>query len=621
MKTKLYILITIIAFLGCKGHQIKTDKFSGISATLNLVEVANDKVKVTLAFPKIHKRNTIFCIPKTVPGTYSTNNYGQFIENFKATDKDGEPIAVKQLDQNRWEISAISQLAQVSYEVNDTYDIEKEGGVFSPAGTNIETGRNFMLNLYAFVGYIEGMENVPYQLEIKRPATFYPTTALPFISKKNDFASSNDLFKIDRYFELTDNPIMYAAPDTLSFRTGNMEIILGLYSATGKYKAQDIKSALVKTMTAQKNFLGNIDNTNKYAILLYLSDPSKLDARGTGALEHNNSTVVVFSEDVKLETLEQSIVDVVSHEFFHILTPLNVHSEEIHYFDFNNPKMSKHLWMYEGVTEYFAQLFQVNQGLCDETEFYERIADKINTSKQFDDTVPFTVMSEYILTDTHKNSFYNVYQKGALIAMCLDIQLRELSNGERGILDLMQELSKKYGKDRPFDDNKIVKEIGKLTHPDIKKFFNTYVYGETPIPYAEFLEKVGLTAREKSIKTDYLFKEKVPYVDIDTDNGTIYFRKRIKFNSFLEQMGVKSGDILMGINETPITISNFREPIVATRQWKPGMDVTFFIKRDEKEIVLKGKTNTPSVSEWEIVKSEATENGKVAQLRKSWLKG
>ena len=130
-----------------------------------------------------------------------------------------------------------------------------------------------------------------------------------------------------------------------------------------------------------------------------------------------------------------------------------------------------------------------------------------------------------------------------------------------------------------------------------------------------------MTAREKSIKTDYLFKEKVPYVDIDTDNGTIYFRKRIKFNSFLEQMGVKSGDILMGINETPITISNFREPIVATRQWKPGMDVTFFIKRDEKEIVLKGKTNTPSVSEWEIVKSEATENGKVAQLRKSWLKG
>jgi predicted metalloprotease with PDZ domain len=45
--------------------------------------------------------------------------------------------------------------------------------------------------------------------------------------------------------------------------------------------------------------------------------------------------------------------DVVSHEFFHIVTPLTIHSKEIHYFDYNSPKMSN-LWMYEGVTEYFA---------------------------------------------------------------------------------------------------------------------------------------------------------------------------------------------------------------------------------------------------------------------------
>ena len=46
--------------------------------------------------------------------------------------------------------------------------------------------------------------------------------------------------------------------------------------------------------------------------------------------------------------------------FSTLFSPLSVHSEEIHSFDFNEPNMSMHLWMYEGVTEYFANLFQVN---------------------------------------------------------------------------------------------------------------------------------------------------------------------------------------------------------------------------------------------------------------------
>jgi predicted metalloprotease with PDZ domain len=52
------------------------------------------------------------------------------------------------------------------------------------------------------------------------------------------------------------------------------------------------------------------------------------------------------------------MMDVVSHEFFHIVTPLSIHSKEIQDFDYNDPKMSQHLWMYEGVTEYFANLFK-----------------------------------------------------------------------------------------------------------------------------------------------------------------------------------------------------------------------------------------------------------------------
>jgi len=106
-----------------------------------------------------------------------------------------------------------------------------------------------------------------------------------------------------------------------------------------------------------------------------------------------------------------------------------VHSNEIHYFDFNTPKMSKHLWMYEGVTEYFANLFQVNQGLIDEDAFYKRMVGKINNAKRLNDTMPFTTMSANVLVEPYKAQYLNVYEKGALIGMCIDIIIREKAMG------------------------------------------------------------------------------------------------------------------------------------------------------------------------------------------------
>jgi predicted metalloprotease with PDZ domain len=91
---------------------------------------------------------------------------------------------------------------------------------------------------------------------------------------------------------------------------------------------------------------------------LYLSSLTEEDAKGFGALEHPTATTVVLPEVMPKEELVKSMMDVVSHEFFHIVTPLSIHSKEIQDFDYNDPKMSQHLWMYEGVTEYFANLFK-----------------------------------------------------------------------------------------------------------------------------------------------------------------------------------------------------------------------------------------------------------------------
>ncbi|MFO8146829.1 MAG: peptidase M61 [Bacteroidota bacterium] len=624
MKKLIYFMAVLTVTYSCKTTQdLEKITPQPIVVNLDLVNVENDKVKVTIDPGKLTGAQTTFYIPKTVPGTYSVDNYGKFIENLKAFDYLGKELLVAKKDDSSWLIDNAENMDKITYWVNDSYDVEGEEGIFSPAGTNIEKDKNFMLNLHGFVGYFENMTEQPYKLVINRPTGLIAGTSLQVSHSTTEQGSPGttiDSYNTKRYFEVVDNPIMYAEPDTTSINIQGMKVLLNVYSPNEVYSTKDIKAGIEEMISAQKEFLGEIDNTSRYAILLYLSDPEEMDARGFGALEHHTSTVVVLPETMPLDALKTTMTDVVSHEFFHILTPLNIHSNEIHYFDYNEPKMSKHLWMYEGVTEYFANLFQVNQNLISNDEFYNRISDKIESSKNFNDSIPFTTMSENILEEPYKSDYYNVYLKGALIGMALDIRLRELSNGDMGILDMMKKLSEKYGKNKPFEDDALIPAIVSITYPEIQNFFDTYVSGTTPIPYAEFLEKVGVNYENTEVNTSYFIKGQIPYIDGDPETGALFFRKNIALNSFLEQLGIENGDIIKSVNDTEYTIENVYELVMKSQSWTEGEDIKMTILRDGEELVLTGKIIQPTDNQIKLREADLPGNHPKVQLRKAWLK-
>lgn len=623
MKKLFYALALTATVYGCKTTQNTIQKEQPVVAILDLVNVKEDKVMVTIDPAEIISDSIIFYIPKTVPGTYSTSNYGKYSENLKAYDYKGRELQVVQRDDNSWSIPNAKKLDKITYWTNDTFDIPGEGDIYSMAGTNILENENFLLNLHGFVGYFEGMKEKEYRLEIKRPADLIAGSAIS-VSQTIPSETGNystDVYNLDRYFEVVDNPIMYAEPDTASFKVQDMEVLLDVYSPNDKFSAADIKPSMERMISAQKRFLGGVDNTPKYAILLYLSaSPGEGDAGNFGALEHHTSTVVVLPENMGKQELEKNLIDIVSHEFFHIVTPLGVHSNEIHYFDYYNPQMSQHLWMYEGVTEYFANLFQVNQGMIEPGEFYDRMYQKITTAKNFDDTMPFTVMSKNILEDEYKDSYYNVYQKGALIGMALDIRLRELSDGRTGILNLMKKLTEKYGKDRPFKDEDLIPTIVELTYPEIKDFFDQYVSGPTPIPYNEFFKKVGLQLKEAQVPAGYFLKDQAsPYITLD-QSGNIFMRNDIELNSFHEQVGLKKGDQIKIINGTEYSRENIYDLITTSMQWKEGDPVTMTIVRDGEEIQLESTIKEPTTSGMRIVEIPGASDKQI-ELRRAWLKG
>jgi predicted metalloprotease with PDZ domain len=314
------------------------------------------------------------------------------------------------------------------------------------------------------------------------------------------------------------------------------------------------------------------------------------------------------------------MVDVVSHEFFHIVTPLSVHSREIQYFDFNDPKMSMHLWMYEGTTEYFANLFQIQQGLIDETAFYARMMEKISNAMGYDDTMSFTTMSKNVLEKPYKENYTNVYEKGALINMSLDILLRELSDGEKSVRWLMRELSSKYDVNTPFNDPDLIDEIIAMTYPEVADFFNKHVVGKEPIPYDQYLGKVGLEITFSEQPGSYFFLGQMPYIDVNPANlDLIYIRKGVELNSFFRDLGAMGGDVIKDINGTAITLESMRSIIGQSFGWDPEMAITMSVERDGETIELSGKAGTPTYNEREIVSVGSPSEAAMA-LREAWLK-
>jgi predicted metalloprotease with PDZ domain len=614
MKKLVYTLALALSVCGVATAQMKANA-KEVRVAIDLKNVTDDKVMVTVTPPAITAETTTYFIPKIIPGTYSEDNYGKFIENFKALDKKGKELTVTKLDDNSWKIANAKSLVSITYLVNDTYDSEGTGmhDIFSPSGTNIAANENFVINTHGFVGYFDDKGEVPYNITISHPATLWGATS--FVDADN--SAENDIFSAPRYADLVDHPIMYSKPDYTTFTVDGMEILISVYSPKGAVKAKDITPEMETMMRAQKKFLGPINSTKKYSVLVYLSDMEKNDAKGFGALEHTTSTTVVMPEAMPLDQLLSSLKDIVSHEFFHIVTPLGVHSKEIHFFNYNTPKMSEHLWMYEGVTEYFANLFQVNQGLISEDDFYLRMAEKIGSSKQFDETMNFTKMSKNILEEPYKSAYYNVYLKGALIAMCIDIQMRESSNGQRGILNLMQDLSREYGSNKPFNDAELFAKITALTYPAVGEFLNTYVAGSTPIPYEKYFAKMGVVKTMiKKPGSPFLKNQQEPYITVN-QSSEIVVLPGTENNVFMTSLGIKGGDVIQEINGTKYNLDNIYDMIMGSMNWKEGEAITVKIKRDGKEQILKGSVKIPT----EDIEGYHAADASKSKLKEAWLKG
>ena len=614
MKKANYLILLALLASSLTGFAQKEYQFS-----VDLTKPQDDKLTVNLLTPPIKGKEAVYHLPKIVPGTYSINNYGSYISNFQAFDKKGRSLKVEHTDKNSWRIQKAKKLHRISYQVDDTWDTpEITEDVFEPSGTNIEQGRIFVLNPFGFFGYFQGMERLPYEVNITKPEGFYGSTSLVNQSKNND---TKDIFVTSNYHELADAPMMYNRPDTVWLKVGNADILVSVFSPNSKVATKSLAADIKPVLEAQKDYLGGTLPIDKYAFIIYMSD--RRDLTRYGALEHSLSSFYYLPETFSAEQLSKTMKDVAAHEFFHILTPLNIHSEEIGDFDYITPKMSRHLWLYEGLTEYAAHHAQLQAGIIDLSTYLDRQMDKIEHSRtQFNDTLSFTAMSSQVL-DTYKDEYQNVYEKGALIGLALDLKLRQLSGGKYGTKDLMRDLSKTYGKDKSFKDEELFDKITELTYPEIRDFFRKHVEGGKPLPLEELFGAIGIEFDPAGEKKEV---EKSFGINFALLPGTktIVIANTSQATDLAKRLDLQPMDQIVEINDRPFNAETYAEVLQSyDEDFKLGDTVSFTVKRkvsaDEmKEVKLTADLRETSVT-YPTLEPEASPTAQEMQLRNAWM--
>jgi predicted metalloprotease with PDZ domain len=611
MKKIGFILLTILSINNCFAD-------GDYHYFVDLTAVKDDKLTIKLAPPEIIDNETIFMFPAMVPGTYEVYDFGRFVSNFKVEGKDGKQIKIEKIDINSYKLSPANAIKEISYDVEDTWDTEiKDKVVFEPGGSNIEEGKNFSLNTHCFFGYFKNFINTNFILEFTKPKGFYASTSLPNLVS----GDTKDIISVFNYHDLVDAPIMYTKPDTTSIQIDNAQILISVYSPNNIVTSDFISRNLKELLQAQAKYLGGSLPIDKYAFIFYFTDKISLSG-SAGALEHSYSSFY-FLPEADTTSIAQEVRDVAAHEFFHIVTPLNIHSKEIGEFDFNMPKMSKHLWLYEGLTEYAAHHMQVKSNLIDYDAFFEVMLGKIqNARASYNDTVPFTVMSKYSLTK-YKKEYGNVYEKGALIGMSLDILLRYYSNGMYGTQDLMKDLSKKYGKTTSFNDDDLFNDIEKLTYKEVRNFLDNYVAGSKGIPYKDIFSMVGLNYIEKRVdKKITLGGISVGYNP--TSNHLVVVNVS-KLDAFGKKLKFKEGDEILTFNNRKLTLDNMKDILgIYMQNTKIGDKLIIEVLRKDKkgnEIIktLKAKVKPVKVIETDLLEINEMATEQQLITRKAWL--
>jgi predicted metalloprotease with PDZ domain len=598
-----FLLIAALLISGCSSNLLRKNTTPApLTYEVNLNDRADDLFKVKLSVNDLKSENAVYQFASTAPGTYQVMDIGRFVRDFKALDAEGDTLKTERLSTNQWKIHEIERTREIRYNIAETWDTPvDEHKIYPMAGTSLEAD-HAQINGQAVFGYPTGMQNRPLQIKLAYPQDWLLGTALN--------RNGDGVFYADNYDRVVDSPFLLGQLTRAEMDVKGSKVEIYVYSKSGRIKAEQVLASAKEVLLAAAAFTKGLP-VKRYTFLFHFEDGNK---GALGAWEHSYSSLYTFNDATFEQMLQQDITGVMAHEFFHIVTPLNIHSEIIAQFNFVEPVPSEHLWLYEATTEWAAQVMKLRGGLVTPEQYVQILKNKLNIDDNFDKTYSLSKLALTSYAPEGQQQYGNIYHRGAIIVGLLDIRLLELSNGKRGLREVINELAKKYGPKRAFPEKKFFDIFVAMTHPEIADFFNRYVKNAEPLPIAEYYDKLGIKYSEE-VRTG---KQVASLgIGITLNGGRLAL---VGVSPEMQKQGLRDGDILLASNGKPVKLETIQEIGQEWKQLQPGQTLEFTIEREQQQSTLKLEVLSKEQVDRHVFAIDPNAAEKQLALRKAWTR-
>jgi len=442
------------------------------------------RLRVTMTFAAPPGANKVALqMPVWSPGDYHVQNHARYVQNVRAWEgdpADARPLVVAHPDPNTWEVQTAG-----APRITLTYSLpETPPGIFSE---NIQLrAKQAFVNGPAAYLYLVGQKDRPATLTLRLPKDWRAETSLEPTPAPDEALVA---FTAPDYDTLADAPVVMAAPtalETREFAYKNVPVRVVLFGDVGSVRDLDSYLPRLRKIVESESRLMQGFPCPRYRFLF--------EAKGRGGgLEHlNSSRIALWPEAGRREMALMA-----AHEFFHLWNVKRIRPRVLGPFDYLHPPRTRNLWFAEGVTQYYAVMSCLRAGLLSEEEFqtYWRNAMRAYQSNPARLRVTADEASLKVWEGGTSNGYggLDYYEKGQLIGLCLDLQIRHVTGGARSLDDVMRFLMQQYGLPKPgYGEDDLRAAIVRVSGHDLSDFYDLLARSTEEMPFAECLARVGL---------------------------------------------------------------------------------------------------------------------------------
>jgi predicted metalloprotease with PDZ domain len=285
----------------------------------------------------------------------------------------------------------------------------------------------------------------------------------------------------------------------------------------------------------------------------------------------------------------------------------------IEQFNFVTPTPSEHVWLYEGTTEWMAQVSQVRGGVIDAETYLARLSSKLRANDAYDAEWSISDMSLKSYSAKGQREWGNIYQRGAIVAGLLDLEILSRSDGRRGLREVILELAHRYGPDAAFDEVGFFDEIAAMTDPALRSFFDRYVRDTQPLPIQELFARVGVLYQP----------------EVHTGEMVASFRvnarqegDRLAFAGVGEEAaacGLKVGDVLLSLDDLEVTMATVQQALGTLHALQADEPFVLTVRRGEATHTLTCAKKEIERIETHVLRFDPEATPEQLALREAWL--